>query len=308
MHRNLHSSNAGLFQPSLTQAIRLLSAYPFKIIADHQPLAPPQPRTVTMQSLLADLRDPFTDGGLTYSTTGADVFTAPSAFLSNRHAWVHVFPEAMVHQHPERQMRYFKWGVARLILEAEPMPDFVPMFIDGTINIMNENRTWPRFVPRAGKDVRVAFGERVDMEATFGDLRTQWKRLVRRAVEKRDAEIKLVEAAIARETAVSEKTAAADRQAGRHGLVSAKPVLPPGMKKPDVLRIGELPDELKYNKEAEEIRVEVAARVRNEVLKLRRSLGYPEEDAKFGLAETWARAPKDTKKSPVDGGIDKPST
>lgn len=263
-----------------------------------------------MKTLLADLRDPFSDGSLTYSTTGEDVFTAPSAFLSNRHAWVHVFPEGLVHQHPERQMRYFKWGVARLILEAEPMPDVVPMFIDGTSDVMNENRGFPRFVPRPGKTVQVAFGDKVDMEATFGDLRRQWKGLVRKAVEERAAEIKAAEAQISEETAVSEKTAAADRQAGRHGIVSAKQAPPPSIKKPDVLRIGELPEELQHSKEAEKIRIEVAKRVRDEVVKLRKSLGYPDEDPtwKFGLAETWAKDPKDTKKSPVDGSIEKPST
>ena len=80
--------------------------------------------------------------------------------------------------------------------------------------------------------------------------------------------------------------------------------------RPDVLRVGDLPEELRDSKEAEQIRVEVALRVRNEVLKLRKSLGYPDEDPawKLGLAETWARDPKDTKKSPVDGSAEKPST
>lgn len=309
VHRKLHSPHAGLFQPVMTQAIRLLSAYPFKTFPDHL-IDAPIPKHVSVRSLIDNLRDPFTDGGLTYSTTGEDLYTAPSAYLSNRHAWVHVFPEGLVHQHPQRQMRYFKWGIARMILEAEPMPDLVPMFIDGTIDVMNENRGWPRAMPRAGNNVRVAFGDRVDMEQTFGDLRRQWKRLVRKAVEKRDAEIAAVEKQIADAMAVSEKTAASDRQAGRHGIVSARQALPVGLKKPDVLRIGELPEELKHSKEVDEIRTEVTRRVRDEVLKLRKSLGYPDEDpaGKFELAETWAKDPKDTKQSPVDGSVEKPST
>ncbi|KUI60562.1 Lysophosphatidylcholine acyltransferase [Cytospora mali] len=308
IHRNMHSQHAGLFQPSMTQAVRLLSAYPFKTTGEHlgPGTAPEQPRTVTTQSLLQDLRDPFSDGSLTYSTNGRDVHTAPSAFLSNRHAWVHAFPEGLVHQHPERQMRYFKWGVARLILEAEPMPDLVPVFIDGTSDIMNENRTWPRAVPRPGKKVRVAFGDKVDMEATFGDLRARWKALVRREMDIREAEIAAVERQIAAAAAPRAKVAP---DSGRTGIVAALPKTP-SIKKPDVLRVGELPDELKYSKEAQEIRIEVASRVRNEVLKLRKSLGYPDEDPAwgFGRAETWAKDPKDTKKSPVDGSIEKPST
>lgn len=309
VHRKLHSDHAGLFQPVMTQAIRLLSAYPFKTLPDHHVVAPVA-KEVTVQTLLADLRDPFTEGSMVYSTTGEDIHTAPSAYLSNRHAWIHVFPEGLVHQHAQRQMRYFKWGVARMILEAEPMPDVVPMFIDGTIDVMNENREWPRVVPRAGKNIKVVFGDKLDMESTFGDLRQQWKRLVRKAVEKRAAEIAVVEKQIADATAVSAKIAAKDRQAGRHGIVSAKPAVQVKLKKPDVLRIGDLPEELKYSKEAEQIRIEVARRVRDEVLKVRKSLGYPDEDPawKFGVAETWAREPKHTKQSPVDGSTEKPST
>lgn len=205
-------------------------------------------------------------------------------------------------------MRYFKWGVARLILEAEPMPDVVPMFIDGTCEIMHEDRTFPRFVPRGGKKVTIAFGDKVDMEATFGDLRARWKRLVSEAMVKRQAEIDAAEAQIARVTALTDKQMAADRQAGRHGLVTSKQELMRGMKAPDMLRVGELPDDLKYSKEAEAIRIEVTRRVRDEVLKLRKSLGYPEEDPKFGLAETWANDSKKTKSSLVDGSIEKPST
>lgn len=308
VHRSKHSPHAGLFQPSMTQAIRLLSSYPYKMTGEHNPFAPIQPRETTVANLLEALKDPFSDGSLTYSTTGRDVYTAPSAFLSNRHAWVHVFPEGLIHQHPERQMRYFKWGVARLILEAEPMPDMVPMFIDGTSEVMHEDRGFPRFVPRAGKKITVAFGDKVDMEATFGDLRARWKHLVSEAVAKREGEIAVAEAQIARVTALTDKEIAADRQAGRHGLVTSKQELVRGMKKPDVLRVGELPEELKYSKEVEAIRIEVARRVRDEVLKVRKSLGYPDEDPRFGLAETWKDDPKTTKNSPVDGSIEKPST
>jgi monolysocardiolipin acyltransferase len=53
--------------------------------------------------------------------------------------------------------------------------------------------------------------------------------------------------------------------------------------------LGELPtDELRYGKEAQEIRIEVARRMREEILKVRASLGgYPEPDPSFALAETW---------------------
>ncbi|EOO04385.1 putative tafazzin protein [Phaeoacremonium minimum UCRPA7] len=228
-HRGFHSPLGGLFQPTMTQAIRLLSSAPYTPKIPGETAEAP-----SLANVRFDVPDPFSTGSLTYSTTGQDLFVAPSAYWLNRHSWVHIFPEGGVHQHATRSMRYFKWGIARLILEAEPMPDVVPMFIDGTCDMMPEDRTWPRFVPRAGKHVRVAFGEAVDTEKVFGDLRTRWQGLV----------------------AKSRKAAAAKQEKG-DGSAQGK----------EVMLIGDLPDDLKYSKEAEEIRIEVAQRVRNEVLK-----------------------------------------
>jgi len=76
-------------------------------------------------------------------------------------------------------MRYFKWGVARLILEPEVCPDIIPVWIEGNDQIMNEARKWPRFVPRAGKKCLVWFGENVggEGETVFHELRRKWRRL-----------------------------------------------------------------------------------------------------------------------------------
>ena len=96
---------------------------------------------------------------------------------------MHIFPEGMIHQSEQRIMRYFKWGVSRLVLESEPMPDVVPIFIEGFDMIMNEERKFPRFIPRPFQNIRVTFGEKLDMEEVFGDLRARWKQL--RAEEER---------------------------------------------------------------------------------------------------------------------------
>lgn len=63
------------------------------------------------------------------------------------------------------------------------MPDVVPIFIEGFDMIMNEERKFPRFIPRPFQNVRVTFGEKLDMEEVFGDLRARWKQL--RAEEER---------------------------------------------------------------------------------------------------------------------------
>ncbi|KAK0646252.1 hypothetical protein B0T16DRAFT_413013 [Cercophora newfieldiana] len=251
-HRSKHSIFGGPFQPAMTQAIRLLSSQPF--------LSQPSPPLDTY------LPDPFTCGTLTYTTTGEDVVPSPSVYTRNRHSWVHVFPEGLVHQHPSSDLRYFKWGVARLILEAEPAPDVLPMFIDGTQHIMPEFRTFPRFAPRVSKSVRVAFGEVLDYEATFGDLRRRWQALVVRTRAQRERATRTKEVAM----------------------------------------LGDLTDDtLRYGPEAEAIRIEVAKRMREEVLKVRKAMGgFPEPDPKLGEASTWAvdAAVKEKKyKSRVDG-------
>lgn len=136
------------------------------------------------------------------------------------------------------------------------MPDIVPMFIDGNQEVMPEDRKWPRFIPRAGKSIRIAFGEKVDTEHVFGDLRRKWKELVKRQK-------------------------AALRKAG----LSTD------------LAMGELTEELKYGQEAVDLRIEVTKRVRNEVVKLRRSLGYPDEDPKASLVDTWVEEGQTGRKS-----------
>lgn len=143
-------------------------------------------------------------------------------------------------------MRYFKWGISRLILESEPLPEIVPIFIDGNQRVMHESREFPRFIPRAGKTIRIAIGDSIDGEKVFGELRERWKKLV-----------------------AMQKEALARKGQETHW------------------EMGELTDGLKYGAEAVALRKEVTMRIRMEVLKVRRSLGYPDEDPKEGLVETW---------------------
>ena len=54
------------------------------------------------------------------------------------------------------------------------------------------------------------------------------------------------------------------------------------------MEVGVLDDEdLRYGPEAVELRIECTRRVRQEVLKVRRLTGLPDEDPKQGLVETW---------------------
>ena len=255
-HRNQHSPFGGLFQPTVTQAIRLLS---------HGPFNKPTPLPINTKSPVSDadsssastfdISDPFTHPTAplaltTYTTNFVDKFPAPSAYLSRRHAWVHIFPEGRIHQHPGRDMRYFKWGISRMILEADVCPDVVPIWIEGFDQVMNENRGAPRWLPRWGNDISVTFGEKADVEATFGDVRRRWKNLVQEDSRQRT------------------KSGAKPEEQGERD-------------------IGVLSEGLKYGREAVELRKETTMMVRKLVLELRTRRGLPDEDPKMGLAETY---------------------
>jgi monolysocardiolipin acyltransferase len=217
----------------MTEAIRLLSSQPFSQLPSNL-------------SHGVEASDPFTAGTLTYSTNNLDSFPSPSFYPSRKYSWVHIFPEGRVHQHPTKSLRYFKWGVSRLILESEPLPDVIPIFIDGNQEVMHESRQFPRFIPRTGKDIKIAFGEKVDGEKVFGELRDRWKRLVQMQKD------------------------ALRKKGGKTEW-----------------EMGELTEGLKFGSEAVALRKEVTMRVRLEVLKVRKSLGYEDEDPKQGLVETW---------------------
>ncbi|KAK8046443.1 Bctaz1 [Apiospora saccharicola] len=284
-HRASHSPHGGAFQATISQAIRLLSAPP---VSSRQP-GPLD--AASMSSGINDVADPFTAGdGLTYSTDGTDSIKAPSMYAQNRMAWVHIFPEGMIHQHPSMTMRYFKWGVARLILESEPMPDMLPMFIDGTQNIMSEARTFPgscRAVARSSTKWRELV--RQDQQRALGEKnsKSSWASISSLWSSKNQSTPTISSGDSSGELQQHDSTAIQHQRRGSQ------------------LAMGELSDELKYGAEAQALRIEVARRVRDEIEKLRVGRGYPEDDPKLGLAETWAKEPADARrfKSNADGSL-----
>lgn len=162
----------------MTEAIRLLSKGPFPV--DHH-RALPEYQHWSSHSVCVD---PFSDLEVAYTTNGHDAHLAPSAYSCNSFSWVHIFPEGKIHQSPRKTMRYFKWGIARLILETKECPDVVPMWIEGFDDVMHESREFPRFLPRPGKRVCVTFGSKVDSDDVFGEMRSRWQKLKARVAKK----------------------------------------------------------------------------------------------------------------------------
>lgn len=90
---------------------------------------------------------------------------------------IHIFPEGRIKQEELHELRRFKWGISRMLMECERVPLIVPVWIKGkplppdvrftadeTLlsgfeQVMDEPRVWPNYLPRTGKDVTILYGE-----------------------------------------------------------------------------------------------------------------------------------------------------
>ncbi|KAF8582411.1 acyltransferase-domain-containing protein [Ramaria rubella] len=91
--------------------------------------------------------------------------------LLNEGQWVHIFPEGKIAQPAHSNLRRFKWGVGRMLIEAEELPTILPMWVTGFDQVMNESRGFPRFIPRPGKRISVTFGESSKVQHRIDALR-----------------------------------------------------------------------------------------------------------------------------------------
>ncbi|KAI5478435.1 Tafazzin [Pseudohyphozyma bogoriensis] len=73
--------------------------------------------------------------------------------------WVHIFPEGRIKQDTFDELRRFKWGISRMLMEAQKTPLIIPIWIRGFEEVMNEERTWPRFLPRRANKITILIGE-----------------------------------------------------------------------------------------------------------------------------------------------------
>lgn len=69
------------------------------------------------------------------------------------------------------------------------------------------------------------------------------------------------------------------------------------------LPMGVLTERLQSSKEAIELRIECADRLRRELIKLRHEQGWPDEDPKANLAETWKKEGPKKEGRMKDGSI-----
>lgn len=177
---------AGPFQGSLDAAIRILSpddTMDLEYLPGAQGIPKAvyiQEKSMTKHSLKASpdfvkLIKPSPE------TTSALMIKLP--FIRHKTSWFHVFPEGFVLQlQPpfSNSMRYFKWGISRLILESTRAPIVVPIFAHGFEKIAPENTAGKgisRYMPaNIGAQVHITIGDEFSQEK-IESYRENWRDL-----------------------------------------------------------------------------------------------------------------------------------
>ncbi|RPD56830.1 acyltransferase-domain-containing protein [Lentinus tigrinus ALCF2SS1-7] len=98
----------------------------------------------------------------------------------NRGEWIHLFGEGKVNQdsgdfgnpNAGRLLR-FKWGIGRIMMEAQKPPVIIPMWLTGFDKLMPEGRSAPfKFFPRPGAALSITFGKPVPSQDIQNALST----------------------------------------------------------------------------------------------------------------------------------------
>lgn len=126
------------------------------------------------------------------SSLSTNLLKSKSPFIRNKTSWFHVFPEGYVLQlHPphNNSMRYFKWGVSRLILESTRAPIVVPVFTYGFEKVAPEDSAEKgilRYLPANLKsEIHINIGSPID-DATIEGYRTRWRDLCKKYIDPRN--------------------------------------------------------------------------------------------------------------------------
>ncbi|CCK68439.1 lysophosphatidylcholine acyltransferase KNAG_0A07870 [Huiozyma naganishii CBS 8797] len=165
-----------------------------------------------------------------------------------RHSsWVHIFPEGYVLQLQQpynNSMRYFRWGVSRMILETDRPPVVLPIFTTGFEKMFTESNdvnifknTWKTM----GSTAKISVGQPVPDEIIVR-YREQWKTLMDKHLKEGETDLN---------------------------------------------------DELKYGKEATDLRSQLAAELREQVAQIReKRKDLQPEDPRFKSVDWWTKYTK----------------
>jgi monolysocardiolipin acyltransferase len=74
-------------------------------------------------------------------------------------------------------MKLTRRNSSRIIMDAETMPEIIPIWISRFDTLMPETRGWPRPVPRKGGEVSITIGK--SLTSTIQPLIEEWKTILR---------------------------------------------------------------------------------------------------------------------------------
>lgn len=118
-----------------------------------------------------------------------NVLLSKSPFIRSKTSWFHVFPEGFVLQLQEphnNSMRYFKWGVSRLILESTRAPVVVPIFSFGFEKVAPEDsadKGINRWLPdNVGAEIHISIGNPISDER-IEYYRLKWRDLCKKYID-----------------------------------------------------------------------------------------------------------------------------
>lgn len=181
----------GPFQGSLDAAIRILSPDD-TLDLEFTPGVKDEQKAVVLQTVnnITDCRNKELVKFIKPVPESTNVLMSKNPFIRTKTSWFHVFPEGFVLQLQEphnNSMRYFKWGVSRLILESTRTPIVVPLFSFGFEKVAPEDSAeegLKRWLPaNFGAEIHVCIGDPIK-DDVLESYREQWRSLVSKYVDK----------------------------------------------------------------------------------------------------------------------------
>ncbi|EER35012.1 conserved hypothetical protein [Candida tropicalis MYA-3404] len=182
----------GPFQGSIDAAIRILSPDD-TLDLEFTPGVKEEEKPLLLQTV-NNIGDARTSTDLVKfikpTPESTNVLLRKNPFIRTKTSWFHVFPEGFVLQLQEphhNSMRYFKWGVSRLILESTRTPIVVPLFSFGFEKVAPEDKSdvgFKRWLPsNFGAEIHICVGDPIKDEV-LEDYREQWRKLVKKYINK----------------------------------------------------------------------------------------------------------------------------
>ncbi|KAI5953736.1 TAZ1 [Candida theae] len=184
----------GPFQGSLDAAIRILSPDD-TLDLEFAPGVKEEAKPIVLQTVNNVYDKSNTDmvKFVKPAPESTNALMSKSPFIRSKTSWFHVFPEGFVLQLQEphnNSMRYFKWGVSRLILEATRAPVVVPIFSYGFEKVAPEDTAEEgikRWLPaNMGAEIHLTIGDAIPDEK-IEQYRQEWRKLVTRYIDKSHA-------------------------------------------------------------------------------------------------------------------------